>query len=382
MSGVTDIAKSVGKSGLYALGSRLAPTFYNMARNYAQYRLGSRSGRQTARGRRTKSGRSFTQTKTRKKRMRGGQGVTEQYDRRLIYAKSSMPRFKKRRWKRFKQKVNAISEKELGTRMVVFNTPLSFANDQTTRHITATFALYPARSSAVYLNDIDYIGRLGNQSNPTHAEGPSMYGSSKILFQSGVLDLTIQNRSSLDTAGTRTFPGECKMEVDIYEITASRDFYYHTSPSTTTFYNNLSDLLNYSQTFGETLKDNNTSPSTDEIDIGDRGVTPFECNFALSRFGVKIWKKTKFMLNINETITYQMRDPRRRVLNQLDETQTNGCNRPGWTKFVFVIGKLVPGCTPIQASNGYTERISVGVTRKYFFKVEGQTEDRSLYVPQ
>lgn len=379
--GFEDVGKKILKTGVYSAAARFAPTAYNMARSYAKFKFRTGSRRSTARGARTRSGRSYTQTKTRKKRMRSGQGVTEQYDRKLIYAKSNMPRFKKRRWKRFKQKVNAIAEKELGTQQVLFNTAVTSTNDTSGLHITQTIGLYPNRSSTSHLNDLVYLAGLGNQSNATFVDGPSRYSSSKILFQSGILDLTIQNRSSLDTSGTRTFPSECKMEVDIYEVTLSREAYENTG-GTSTHFTSLTGLFNTSATYSETLKDNNTSPSTTEININHRGSTPFEMSYALSRFGIKIWKKTKFMLNQNETITYQLRDPRRHVLNNVDQSQVNGFNKPGWSKFLFIVGKLVPGCTPIAALNGYTERLSIGISRKYMFKIEGQTEDRSLYLAQ
>lgn len=57
---------------------------------------------------------AYTQT-TRRKRLTTGRGVTNQWDRTLIYKKKSMPRWKKRAWKRFSQKVNAVAEKSLGS---------------------------------------------------------------------------------------------------------------------------------------------------------------------------------------------------------------------------------------------------------------------------
>jgi len=103
---------------------------------------------------------SFTQTRT-GRRVSSGQGVTSQYDRRLIYRKRTMPRRKKRRWRGFKNKVLAVSTKSLGSNTIVRNSleqseiPLIPGNDAVQSYVQ--LALYPIRSTSTKLNDVNEI---------------------------------------------------------------------------------------------------------------------------------------------------------------------------------------------------------------------------------
>jgi hypothetical protein len=113
----------------------------------------------------------------------------------------------------------------------------------------------------------------------------------------------------------------------------------------------------------------------------NRGCTPFEMSKATSQFGIKIWKKTKFFLKPGQTLTYQVRDPKRHVMYRNKIRQPNsGFNKPGISKHVFVVFKSVPG-TVVGGGAGQTvEAITAGITRKYMYKVEGLSEDRTIRV--
>lgn len=342
-----------------------------------------RSGRRISTRQRQKSARSYTQTRRRQRR-RGtaGQGVTEQFDRKLIYARKRMPSKFRKRWKRFKNKVNAVAEKELGSQTVVFNRQWDYSNSTTGKHAYGSFYLYGGQSAEIFANDLNYISNIGNAGAPSVANGVTIWPSTKYLFLSGVLDITIQNRSfsvaTVSPSVTYSYGAECKLELDIYELTVP-------VASTTSGgnFDTITAMLDSSIAVQNTIKDNNAGGSTNGTSIANRGCTPWDLSYALSRFHIKINKKTKFMLNQSETVTYQYRDPKRHSIQTKEMNTLSGFNRPGMTRILLVIGKLVPGAGPLGAPTvvgNYTERFSVGVTRKYLYKVDGQTDDRSLYI--
>lgn len=278
-----------------------------------------------------------------------------------------MPFRRKRRWKSFVKKVHFVAEKELGTRSVLMNQQVVVTNVVGGNQLCLTTALYSANSTtSTWLNDIYQIGNMENASDPTSNAGINIAGSTKFLFQSGILDVTIRNTSlyndgtSLITAGN--------LEVDVYEIGIK-----NLAELDSTTYGHLSALLNW-----DVAKKIGGTGTNCAISL--RGATPFEFPYAISRFGIKIYKKTKYEINSGNTITYQLRDPRRHVLEAKNMTHTNGFNQPGWTRVVYIIAKLVPGLTVGTGQGTYQEQLSVGITRKYTYKVEGANDDRDRYV--
>ena len=117
--------------------------------------------------------------------------------------------------------------------------------------------------------------------------------------------------------------------------------------------------------------------------LNDRGITPFDVTFALARGKCKIWKKTKMFIRNGQTATYQYRDPKRRVWSQNYMDAGIGCNMPKATHWILIIAKAVPGIT-VGSTGGTTtrERLTIGLTRKYLYKIEGANDDRTEYVIQ
>lgn len=323
--------------------------------------------------RRLNSGRSYTQTSRRRNRGTSGQGVTLQHDARMIYRKKSMPRRRRKAWKRFKNKVNAVAEKDLGSRTVVFNKTVTFSQTTSGYNSVGSLNLYGQRSTidSIY-NDLNNISGLENfAANPTSAAGETIQASTKFLFQSAIMDLTIKNGSGIND-GTGYIPDyRGKMEIDVYEMYVKKDA---TDGINTWGY--LEDLLK--ENFNSTQKIGGAGTA---LEYNQRGVTPWDCNYSLSRFGIKIVSKKKYFVSNQETITYQVRDPKRRVCMQKDMNTENGFNRPGWTKVIFLIGKLVPGLSLGVGAGQWQESMVVGVTRKYLYKIEGMNEDRMRYLP-
>lgn len=310
---------------------------------------------------------------------KSGIGVTTQHDQRRVYRKTNMSRFKKRRWKRFKNKVLAVSEKDLGSRSVVFNSSLTFSNNTTSPVINQLFGyvyLYPHEGAADnWGDDLDQLSGLENvNANPTIAAGGIVDSSTKWIFKSAILDITVRNASVLlvqqDQTLVETPSSLAKLEIDVYELSFSKVW---TDGVAT--YNSLLGILNDNVTVTRAI-----GGAGNEILPTYRGATPFDFTYVQSRWGMKIWKKTKYVLGNGESFTYQVRDPKRRIITQREMDSGTGPNKPRWTRHILIIGKLVTGLPLGTAADTFIERINVGCTRKYFYKIEGQNEDRTRFI--
>lgn len=317
---------------------------------------------------RMRFGGSRTATMTRNQGTHGV-GVTQQHDARLVYRKKRMPSRRRRRWRKFKNKVLAVSEKDLGSQTVVFNTQTTATNTTPGQQTLADFALYGSVSTTSWWSDLDAIGALNAGADTTVAKGLAVSPSSKILFKSGVLDMTIRNTSTNNGAPDSAL----RMEVDVYELVGTR-----VGDEEGATYNRLLDLFAQNPTRTEPI---GGAPAT-EINLGLRGVTPFDCTYTLGNFKLKITRKTKYQINNGDQVTYQIRDPRRHVMLQRQLTSTEGFNQPNLTKMVLVIGRLPPGTTigTVGVPGVCQETLSFGITRKYFYKVENWSEDRTAYI--
>jgi len=348
----------------------------NILSTMARYNFRKRPAGNYTVGRRTRArmtvrrAGSRTMSKVRS-RQSSGQGVSLQHDRRLIYVRKRMPRYKRRIWRKFINKVHAVAEKSYGSRTVVFNTTYSVANNTSGQHAIGSFYLYGQKSTTSWANDLNALSALENfEANPTTAAGITVEKSTKLLFQSAVLDLTIRNSSQIKTSTGYEANYLAKMELDIYECYITQDVI-----DTNFTHQNLEGLL-----------DNNVSQTKPiggtgtEINVFQRGTTPWDHTQVLSKFGVKIIKKTKFFIANGDTITYQCRDPKRRVASIRDLSAEEGFNKVRWTRCFLLIGKLVPGLQVGEATGNFREEFTVGITRKYLYKVEGANDDRTRYI--
>lgn len=327
-----------------------------------------RAARRIASFVRQRFARSYTQTRRRNKQS-SGQGVTTQNDRKLVYRKKRMPLRRRRRWKLFVNKIKFINEKDMGTRTVVFNKGFTDDNETNGNQGTQTLALYPLKSTDTYLNDLNNIQSYENGGDPTAATGDTVENTTRFLFQSAVLDVTIKNDSQLLTGGVGAADSRAKLELDVYELMLTKD-----ATDGTTNYVNLGDI------FGLNVSDGKGIGGGTEIAHNSRGATPFDMTYCLSRFGIKILKKTKFFLPNQDTMTYQIRDPKRRVILKKEMSAEGGFVKPGWTRVLYITFKLVPGLIVGVSDGMFRERIQIGATRKYSYKIEGIREDRTRLV--
>lgn len=344
----------------------------NAARNYG-YGNPFGQARIVARGLQQRMARNYRFAQSRNKRPTSGIGFTTQHDRKLVYRKKVMPKRFKRRWKSFVRKVNTISEKDLGTRTVVLNYSLDTVNNNATYHSVCSMGLYTLKATIPMNNDLNYIASLENyHADPTTTKGITVEDSTKIMFQSAVLDVTIRNTSTFFDGSTSSLSSNAALEMDIYEMSSSKPF-----ENTTNQYDGIGTLLQ-----AECAYTANIGGTGNQIEMQTRGSTPWDVPFALGRYGIKIWKKTKFFIPNGQTITYQIRDPKRHVETIKNLANQNGANKPGWTKWIMCVYKLVPGLTVGSTANTYQERIAIGQTAKYMYKVEGANDSRDRYRQQ
>lgn len=318
--------------------------------------------------------RGFRGSRNRRKSVRSGAGVTFQHDSTGIYRKSYMPKYKKRRWKRFTKKVSAVSEKELGSQTRLFNSTITASNSANNDSGQVTLALYSQKSIKAHLNDIQNIHADLNTGDPTALTGTTKYNSTKIIYKSGVLDMTIRNTSFFTDESDAK---DLTLEVDIYAMAMKKP----ARLVTTLVDDELNDFKElYKDADSETNRINGSGNKLTDDGQFRRGVTPFEFPYATSKYGLKIIKKSKYFLTNGQTMTYQCRDAKRHVLNL--DYHGEGFNKPGVTKLFFVIFKAIPGFVRGTGPGQITEQLTIGSTRKYMYNIRGVNDVRDEFNAQ
>lgn len=251
--------------------------------------------------------------------------TTQQHDARTVYRKRPMPRAKKRVWKKFTRKVNAVIDAGLGTRSVVLNDS-GFATGGPTQQTFTLLHLYGI-GTVVPTNYEVGVDDM-NQVKGTIAAAVGNY--EKVRFENAVLDVTFTNS------------GESALEVDVYEYQVKR----RTSAA-----NSMTTALVNAQA------DTGTLPGTVPISITDRGVTPFDIPMLAANEGVVIVSKRKYYTTPGNAFNYQLRDPKNHYMLSGD-MGVGEWSKAGLTRGIFVLFKNIPGAT------GDAE-ITWGATRSY-----------------
>lgn len=306
---------------------------------------------------------------------RSGQGVTFEHDRQRVYRRKRMPYKKKRRWIKLIKRNDAIDLKKCGAQTYVFNTSLTNTNTNALNHGFVNLSLYGAHDTvSTHNNDLHYIGENDNEGNPTLGQGVTVEPSTKLCFQSAVLDLTIRNSTvQNDSVSGDVLAGV--LEVDVYEVSSKKRWSeFDKTANALVEYNDVGAL------FDEAESEISGINGASGADYRKRGMTPWDQTYALSRYGIKIHKKTKYRISAGNTITYQARDPKNRVISYQALNEIAGGNKPGWTKWVLIYYKLVPGLQVGPGDGAYSTKLDIGITRKYMYKVPNRTEKRTSHV--
>lgn len=269
-----------------------------------------------------------------------GIGVTNQYDRKQVYFKKRMPRRKRRAWVKFSKKVRSVAYKDYGTNTIVRNITQAAVAVNGTQGIYYV-SLYGKDGSDTGLAT-NYQGTGSSDLKDIYANDLNALQTTKFQFKTAILDMTVLNNSTSEFSGTNL-----GLEVDVYEIG------YRKVASAL----NPASMLNQNQA-------SLINPGNPTLALIDRGVTPFDLPSVLSRYGIMIYKKTKYFLGAQESFTYQYR-MNKRVGWQKDfiDDGNDDFMIAGVTRTILIIFKALP-----DPNNDCHPQINVGVTRKYLYK--------------
>jgi len=214
---------------------------------------------------------------------------------------------------------------------------------------------------------MNYLANQENAVDPTASRGETTDLTTKFMFQSAVLDVTVRNTSYF--VGSENSP-TVPIEMDVYEINVGVNV-----DNTANDINVPENMFEKAQNDTKTIDGDLTTSLT----IRQRGVTLWDLPTALARYKMKILKKTKYFLSPGQTMTYQYRDPGRHVMVKQRMLETSGYSRPSTTKTLLFVYKSVPGFQVGSLTNDATEQVDIGVTRKYLYKLEGMNDTRDWY---
>jgi len=277
--------------------------------------------------------------------------VTTQKDYGTQYVKKRMPRYKKRAWKKFTNKVKAVNRKELGLKTVVYNESVTCFTDASIAQNAVAIHLFGVRGAGASNNRIggnDLVRLFANDPSVAQGAGPSNPSIGKFLFSSAVLDVTLHNT------------GDTDMELDLY-------YGYHRK-----------DVISGNMVGDDFLATslelpiNGGVPNT-TLDIQQRGVTPFDLSTGLSQSGYHILKKQKMFLRSSQTSFFQYRDSKNHTL-EWNRLKQCGYASKGLTYSIMAVFKPVTG-------SGTNSTLAIGATRKYSYCEQASTKDLSALNP-
>lgn len=288
-------------------------------------------------------------------------GVTQQHDRSRIYKKKYMRKGKKKAWKKFVKKVQAVALKDRGLVTAMFNNVFTPTAISASAQLTFEMHLYGFKSSSAAtaagsndlatLIDRDFQTKYGVERYSGGVIGiADRPAADKIQFESAILDATISNNND----GT--------VEVDIYAIRYNKFTKSH-------FDSIQAGFAAAANTYTEEVQSmSGTQPA---LSLANRGCTPFEIGKGISLTGVQILGKEKYLISAGQAITVQLRDPKNRYFNASDFLESqNSFKYSNWTQSYLIIGKKV-----VENDNPMTLRI--GCTRSYKYTYEGLKDNKA-----
>lgn len=267
---------------------------------------------------------------------RSGIGVTGQHDVRMVYRKRRMPRRKRRVWMRKIKTARAITLKNYGTRTRLFNYTGTIIGENATAQAYAAIAIYGQNGIDAVVDPAMHNYGMAHLGQIFSDEGEQ---GNKIMFGSAVMDCTFVNS------------GPAVLELDLYDIVWRG--------------RNCGTNVNNDLGVGSTMT--TVLPGRTAINLNTRGVTPFDLTEFLAQ-GFKILSKKKYLLPPGNTATYQVRDPRNRMVDSGDIHRNNSWARRGLTRFVLLVTKAIP-------TSGAAPQLTYGVTHKYMYKILESNED-------
>ena len=329
---------------------------------------------------RFKSNGSYTKTGSSRNGPKDMEGVTGQHDRKVQYKYKPQPKYKRRRWKKFVQKVRAVEVADRGLQTIVLNTGYNVSGDPGTQQWHECH-LYSGASPIAGCGDLAraVAGNLMTKSEGMTVGQPAgvlvydnqNFGtcSTDVLFQSACLDVTWTNS------------GTAPIEGDIYTVI------YKKGKNATRYATFLAGIDNgfgktgppYSTMDTDTLNTGGNVYNLPNLSKNARGVTLFDCGIGLGALNAKVIKKEKVFLPIGSSMSKNMRDARNRkfgldrIFNQNNEISAE-FNIPGWTVSYISCWKVAAGIVDqaVQVVQRHT--------RTYRYTFEGCKEVRGAYI--
>jgi len=323
---------------------------YKRARTLNSYRPAMRYGAMVLRGSRAVYGaynryNSGSSSKA-SKYSRGYNGVTTQHDTANVYRKKRMPYGKKRKWRGFIKKVEAVGKRSLAGFTKVFNTSQETPAIAAPSQGVICCHLYGGDGlpTEIGANDVKNINSM--VAGGSLVNGYTITNGTKYMFYSAIMDITFSNFRR--PGGENPNPATRTLEVDMYDIIYSRGTGEDVQSLINAFTNGFNDT-------------SQIQSGVDVPSIQDRGVTPFDIPAAI-RFGrIKILSKKKYFLAEAQAATYQIRDPRNWTITPRNYNSEDF--RTDHTRSILFIAKPVdPACD--------SQSLHLGVTRTYKWSIQ------------
>lgn len=313
---------------------------------------------------------SYSGTVTKTKRASYGHGnVTAQTDSRTVYKRKSRSRKRSRPWKRFKNKVNYVINKQLAPCALVRNTILSRDGSSVNTQLLGVASIYSAFGNGSDLSD-DQSRILSDTANRALGDA-TLYYRACAKVTSAVLDVTFENRA--DDAGAE--PALTDMEVDVYELQCIRDVYVDAGQASRDIYDFIINCTNTQPrpTVGDTAAGAAIGSALTSDTIG---WTPFQSSKFCRYF--KINKKTKKYMTPGGFFTYQIRVPGDRTIKgtqfdvALDGGNTSADVQPIFnrhSKLLLFICKGEPLRNSVGTSYWSQPRFTLGVAKTFNYRI-------------
>lgn len=283
-----------------------------------------------------KAYKSYTKSKQKKGSVEG-RVITTQYDAATRYRRKPMPRRKKSSWVSFVRKSQAVNQKSqaLNSKVISYPTRTTWvANAQA----SVGFCLYPIQMGNA-AQDRDVLECFTDQYGG--AGGVTDYGSRKLFFKSGCIDIQLQNS------------GSASCIVDCYRIVMKQN--YQTANTT------VGGIWN--ATFSE--------QNTGAIGNANVALTPFQNPNFCRVF--KVLSKKEVLLSAGQVTTFQLRDPKNHLISgRTMIAEVTGI--PYITTGMFFQIRGVPGggATPELSAGS----INFGIQKTYNYAIPpGSTQD-------
>lgn len=328
--------------------------------------------------------RRATKSRGNSKGSASGHGVTFQTDSTIQYRKKTMNRKKKKSWRKFVKKVNAVDEKSFGKQTVLISRQIQYRLPNTATGIAEQkwggMLLYGVKSTDAegriegfddvyniigtdWLNRERRIGAVEATGQNVNAYGSKL--QSKYVFTSACMDITFTNNTRYSGQNITDVNSVATMEIDVYEVGFRRPM------NNTTLQNITTGLAAASTPNTDTIK----TDGTGGLSHTQRGVTLFELPTFISLYGVKIYKKTKFMIPKGHSFTYQKRDPKRHEFDYFNVDRNNESTAAGVTKGIIFCYKYTSPESLIAGEANLEPSFNVRCSRSYkYLKKEHNTD--------